>query len=415
MRTLRKMSVQTGAISGSAIKWVVLPLVLLMAAVGAHTYFNYASERESTDDAQIDGHIYPVSSRIDGTLLEVLAENNQVVQPGTILARIDPSYYDATLAKARGELAAASATEMESRQHIRVAQTGTTAELSGAEATIAAQNAKIATAQREVEAATERLATARVRVREAEANAQRAAADLNRMKPLAAKQEISRLQFDAYSATEASNAAALDAAKSHVREAEQAIRVAETKRDEERAHLPEIRARVEGARTGPQQVAALQAGAASSAGKVLEKQAELRQAELNLDYTILRAPVGGMVSQRSMEKGQTVNRGQPLVSIVPLDDVWVTANFKESQLAKMRPGQPVTVSVDAYGREYKGHVDSIAAATGARFSLLPPENATGNYVKVVQRIPVKIVLEKGQNQDHLLRPGMSVMPVVLTK
>ena len=143
--------------------------------------------------------------------------------------------------------------------------------------------------------------------------------------------------------------------------------------------------------------------------------AAIAQAEINLGYTTLRAPVNGMVSERSMEPGQTVSHGQALMAIVPLEDVWVTANFKESQLKNMHPGQPVEIEVDAYGKKYKGHVDSIAAATGARFSLLPPENATGNYVKVVQRVPVKIVLEPGENQDRYLRLGMSVEPKVFVK
>jgi membrane fusion protein (multidrug efflux system) len=190
--------------------------------------------------------------------------------------------------------------------------------------------------------------------------------------------------------------------------------VAQAQMNQERAHLAEVTARVDAARSGPQQVVAKQALAESSVAQVQQKQAAVEQAQINLGYTILRAPVTGLVSQRSMEPGQTVSHGQALMAIVPLEDVWVTANFKESQLVHMHPGQPVEIEVDAYGKKYKGHVDSIAAATGARFSLLPPENATGNYVKVVQRIPVKILFEKDQDPGHLLRPGMSVTPTVLT-
>lgn len=179
--------------------------------------------------------------------------------------------------------------------------------------------------------------------------------------------------------------------------------------------MAEVRARVDATRSAPQQVAAKQAMADSSAALVQVKEALVKQAQIDLDYTTLRAPVSGMVSQRSMEIGQTVSRGQALVAIVPLDDVWVTANFKESQLIHMHPGQPVEIEVDAFGKKYQGHVESIAAATGARFSLLPPENATGNYVKVVQRVPVRIFFEKDQDADHSLRPGMSVSPTVLTK
>jgi membrane fusion protein (multidrug efflux system) len=180
--------------------------------------------------------------------------------------------------------------------------------------------------------------------------------------------------------------------------------------------MSEVRARVEAARSGPQQVVATKARAESSEAQVEQKAAALKQAQIYLDYTTVRAPVSGRVSQRSMEVGQTVTRGQTMVAIVPLENVWVTANFKESQLEHIRPGQSVTVEVDAFGgKKYQAHVDSVGAATGARFSLLPPENATGNFVKVVQRLPVKITFDKDQDKDHLLRPGMSVSPTVLAR
>jgi len=154
----------------------------------------------------------------------------------------------------------------------------------------------------------------------------------------------------------------------------------------------------------------------SAAAKVMSKRADLEQAQLKLEYTVIRAPVSGMISQRNVEIGQIVQPGQPFLAVVPLNDIWVIANFKESQLAKIRVGQKATVSVDAYGGEtFNAHVDSIAAATGARFSLLPPENATGNFVKVVQRVPVKIVFEQGQNPERALRPGMSVVPKVIVQ
>jgi len=398
------------------LKWVAILLVLVALGVGASTYFSYSAVRESTDDAQVDGHIYPVSAMVDGTLLEVLVDNNQYVEAGTVLGRIDARFYEAALAKARGDLAEAVANEKVNRAGIPITSVNTSTQLSGAEAGVTEQTAKIATAQREVDAANERLVTAQARLREAQANAAKADSDLVRMKPLVAKEEISRQQYDAIVAAAAATGAAADSASSQVRAAQQDVRVAETRLDQERAHMSEVQARVDAAHTGPQQVAATQARAESAGAQVQEKEAALRQAQIDLDYTTLRAPVSGLVSQRSMEIGQTVSRGQALVAIVPLDDVWVTANFKESQLARMRPGQPATIEVDAFGeKKYRGHVESIAAATGARFSLLPPENATGNYVKVVQRVPVKIVFDKGQNAEHLLRPGMSVLPTVLTK
>lgn len=399
----------------SIVKWILIPLVTVTLAIAGYMYWSYSSVRESTDDAQIDGHIYPVSAMVDGTLLDVLVDNNQMVQAGAVLAHIDSRFYQAALDKARGDVGEAAANEKEFRTGVPIASIDTSTQLSGAEAGVAEQTAKIATAQQQVYAANERLTTAQARVREAQANAAKADSDLARMKPLVAKEEISRQQYDAVVAASATATAAVDSASSQVKEAQQGVSVTQSQLEQERAHIAELRARVDAARSGPQQVAAKQAQVESSTAQVQQKQAALTQAEINLEYTILRAPVSGLVSQRNMEVGQTVGRGQPLLAIVPLEDVWVTANFKESQLAKMRPGQSVEIEVDAYGKKYRGHVDSVAAATGARFSLLPPENATGNYVKVVQRVPVKILFEKGQDPEHMLRPGMSVSPTVLTK
>jgi membrane fusion protein (multidrug efflux system) len=399
-----------------AVKWAVIILLLAAVAVGATQYFSWTAVRESTDDAQIDGHIYPVGAMVDGTLTEVLVDNNQFVQAGAVLARIDPRTYQAALDKVKADLAVAMATEKERRAGVPIVSIDTSAQSGGAEAGVAEQTAKIATAQQEVSAANERLTTTQARLREAQANAAKADADLVRMKPLVAKEEISRQQYDAIVAAAATATAATDSAASQVREAQEGVKVAQARLDQERAHMAEVRSLVDATRSGPQQVVAKQAMAESSAADVQVKEALVKQAQIDLDYTTVRAPVSGLVSQRSMEVGQTVARGQSLIAIVPLEDLWVTANFKESQLAKMHPGQPVEIEVDAFGeKKYKGHVDSIAAATGARFSLLPPENATGNYVKVVQRVPVKILFEKDQDPQHLLRPGLSVTPTVLTK
>src|SRR3569623_1080305 len=398
-----------------AVKWTIAAVVLIALVIGGFMYWSYASVRESTDDAQIDGHIYNVSAMIDGTISDVIVENNQFVQAGAVLGHIDPRYYQAAVDKARGDLAVATAIAKENRTGIPIATINTTTTLSGAEAAVAEQNAKIATAERQESAAGDRHATAQARVREIQAPAAKANSDLDRMKPLVAKEEISRQQYDAVGAAAANANAAVDSAQSQVKEAQQGISVAQALLDQERAHMPEVRARVAAAQSGPQQIAARQAQAESSVAGVQQKEAALAQAEIDLGYAVLRAPIAGRVSQRNMEVGQTVAKGQPLVSIVPLNDLWVTANFKESQLKNMRPGQPVDIDVDAYGKTYKGHVESIAAATGARFSLLPPEYSTGNYVKVVQRVPVRIFFEPNQDPDHRLRPGMSVTPTVLTK
>ncbi len=400
---------------GTILKWILIPAVLIGLAIGGNAYFSYSAVRESTDDAQIDGHIYPVGAMVEGTLTDVLVDNNQFVQAGTVLAHIDPRTYQAALDKAKADLAEAVANEKERRVGVPIVSIDTSTQTTGAEAAVGEQNAKIATAQQQVNAANEKLVTAQARVREAQANAAKADADLVRMKPLVAKEEISKQHYDAIVASAATATASVDSAMSQVHEAQEGVKVAQAMLDQERAHMPEVRARVDATKSGPQQVAAKQAQVESSSATVQVKEALVKQAQIDLDYTIIRAPVSGLVSQRSMEPGQTVGRGQALVAIVPLEDVWVTANFKESQLAKMHPGQSVEVEVDAYGKTFKAHVDSIAAATGARFSLLPPENATGNYVKVVQRVPVKIVFEKGEDPNHSLRPGMSVTPTVLTK
>jgi membrane fusion protein (multidrug efflux system) len=276
--------------------------------------------------------------------------------------------------------------------------------------------AATASAQKEIDAANARLVTSQAKLREAEANATKAARDVERLRGLLAKDEVSQQQFDAAAAAADAQHAAADSSKSQVTEAEAGIRVAESKLVQAQAGEQQAQAGVRTAQTGPEQVTAMRARAASAQARVQQAKAALAQAELNLQYATIHAPVAGIVSRKMAEVGQIVQAGQPLMALIPLQDVWVTANFKETQLTDMRPGQRATVTVDAYGgKEFKGHVDSIAAATGARFSLLPPENATGNYVKVVQRVPVKIVLDPGQDPEHLLRPGLSVTPTVYLK
>src|SRR5262249_15606150 len=231
-----------------------------------------------------------------------------------------------------------------------------------------------------------------------------------------AKDEVSQQQFDAAAAVAEAQRAAADSARSQVAEAEAGVPVSESHLLQARAQAQQAQATLRSAETAPQQMTQMRARAEAAQAQVAQAKAALDQAELNLQYTTVRAPIKGVVSRKTVEMGQVVQAGQPLMALIPLENVWVTANFKETQLTNMRPGQAAIIKVDAYGgREFKGHVDSIAAATGARFSLLPPENATGNYVKVVQRVPLKIVLDPGQDPDHLLRPGLSVVPTVYTK
>jgi len=270
--------------------------------------------------------------------------------------------------------------------------------------------------QQAVDAARARLATAQARLRENEANATKAAKDVERLKALLAKDEIPQQQYDATVATAQAMSATVDSAQAQVQEAETGIRVAESRLMQARAGESRATAQLHAVQTTPEQVAAQRARVNAAEARVKQLAAAVRQAELSLEYATVKAPVKGIVSRKTVEPGQVIQPGQPLMSIIPLDRVWITANFKETQLEDMRAGQRAAVDVDAYGgKDFNGKVESIAAATGARFSLLPPENATGNFVKVVQRVPVKIVLDEGQDPNHLLRPGMSVTATVSTK
>jgi len=367
-------------------KWVLLAIILIVVGVGYAVWSYYAS-RESTDDAQIDGHIVPISARVGGTVEKVNVDDNQYVEAGTVLVQLDPTDYQVAVDRARAELQDAMASLQAARTGVPLAHTTTSSTLSNAQASLRA-------AQQEVTAS-------QARLREAEAQDKLAADDVRRLAQLVKKDEIPQQRYDTAVTTEQQAAASVDAARAAVSNAQ--------------SHVAQAEAMVQGAQTVPQQLAITRAKAGSAEANVARLQATLQQAELHLQYTVIRAPNTGIVSKKTVEPGEVIQPGQPVLALVNLEDVWVTADFKETQLKNMRPGQPAQIEVDAYGRNYKGHVDSIGGATGARFSLLPPENATGNYVKVVQRVPVKIVFEKGQDPQHLLRPGMSVVPTVLIK
>ncbi len=333
-----------------------------------------------------------------------------------MLVAIDPRDYQIAVERARADLADAVATASAARTGVPIARVETASGVSTASGGVQQADAAVAGTAREIQVAQSNLMSAQAHEREKEATATRAARDVERLRGLVQKDEISQQQFDAAVAQADSARAAADAAKSDVSVAQGGIAVAEQRAASARGAASQAHAGLANARTAPQQLQVTEAHAHSAEARVRQAQAALKQAELNLDHAIVQAPAAGVVSRKSVEPGQVVQPGQPLMALVDLTDVWVTANFKESQLANMRPGQKATISVDALGgKEFQGHVDSIAAATGAKFSLLPPENATGNYVKVVQRIPVRIFLEPGQDPDHLLRPGMSVTPVVLVR
>jgi membrane fusion protein, multidrug efflux system len=372
--------------------------------------------RETTDDAQVDAHVAPIAARIGGTVAEVPVKENQEVEAGAVLVVIDPRDYQVALDKARAELATAEADAAAARVNVPITSTAATSNVSTARGGVEQAQAGIEGAQRAIDAATARVATAEARQREAEANAAKTAKDVERFKGLLAKDEVSQQQYDAAVGAADAARAATDSARSQVQEAQAGISVAQSQLMQARAGATQATAQLQTAQSGPQEVTAQRARAASADAKVLQQRAAVQQAELNLQYTTLRAPMKGIVSRKGVEVGQVVQPGQPLMTVIPLEEVWVTANFKETQLEKMRPGQPAVIEVDAYGgRDFKAHVESLAAATGSRFSLLPPENATGNFVKVVQRVPIRIAIDEKQDAQQLLRPGMSVTAKVYTK
>jgi membrane fusion protein, multidrug efflux system len=390
--------------------------VVVVLVVAVVVWFWVTAGRQSTDDAQVDGHVTQISARVGGSVVRVPVNDNQEVETGAVLVQIDQRDYEVNLERARAELADAQAGAAAAQVNVPITSTTATSNVTTAQGSIEQARGAVDASQKEVEASRARLTTARARLREAQANALKTARDVERLRGLLAKDEVSQQQFDAAVAAADAAKAAADSAASQVVEAEAGIRVAESRLMQARGGQQQAEAGLRTAQTGPEQVAAMRARAESALARVKQSQAALAQAELNLQYTTIKAPQRGVVSRKSVEIGQVIQQGQPLMALIPLDNVWVTANFKETQLTNMRPGQHATVKVDAYGgREFNGHVDSIAPATGARFSLLPPENATGNYVKVVQRVPVKIVLDAGQDAEHLLRPGMSVVPTVYTK
>ncbi len=398
-----------------AARWVILAVLIVLAAAG-YLLWSYYSGRESTDDAQIDGHIVPISAKVGGTVIAVNVDDNQFVDAGKVLVQIDQRDYRNALDRARGDLAQAEAAAQAAVTGVPITRTTTASRLSTAHAGVGAANAGVTAAEKEVDAARAQLSAAQARMREAQARNTLAQQNLARMKQLVSKDEISQQQYDAAVAESSAAAATAEAARAAIAQAEQAVPVAESHVAQAKAALAQAQAGVQAAATAPQEVAATRAQASSAQARIQQMQAAVAQAELNLQYTTVIAPQAGVVSKKSVEVGQVVAPGQPLLAVVPLEDIWVTANFKETQLNHVRVGQAAIIKVDAYGgREYRAHVDSIAAATGARFSLLPPENATGNYVKVVQRVPVKIVFEKGQDPRHLLRPGMSVDATILVK
>jgi len=390
--------------------------ILGVLLVGIGVWLWMTRGQESTDDAQTEAHVVQIAARVGGTVFEVPVKDNQTVAAGATLVQIDPRDYEIAVQRAAAELADAEASAKAAHSNVAVTSTSATSNVTNATGGVSQSRAAIEEAERGIDGATGQLEAARSAVRQAEANANKASRDVERLKGLLAKDEFSQQQYDAAVATADAQRASVDAAKGGAVAADAGLRAAQSRLMQAHVAEEQAHAALRNAETAPQQISVIQARAAAAEAHAQQMRAQLAQAQLNLQYATVKAPVKGLVSRKTVEAGQIVQPGQPLMAIIPLEEVWITANFKETQLQNMRAGQRVTVKVDAIGgREFKGTVDSIAGATGARFALLPPENATGNYVKVVQRVPVKILLEPGQDPDHLLRPGLSATPTVYTR
>jgi len=376
-------------------------LIIIIAAavviVGGLFLWRYLSSYESTDDAQADVHLYPVSARISGYVIRVNVNDNQWVTKGDILVEIDPTDYQVALLQARANLASAEGTARSLNITVPITSVNTVSQLQFTASGIEDASAAVTAAEKQ-------LAAAHQQVEAAQANDVKAQDDLRRYKLLVDKHEVAPQIYDQALASARSSTANVAAAQASESAAQQFVQQAQSR-------LTQATANHAYAQTGPQQVSSTKARVQAAIADVQQKRALVQQAELNLQYTKIIAPVSGVVN-KTVVVGLNVEPGQQLLTVVPLDEVWVTANFKETQLKHMQVGQKAEIHVDSSGRTLRGHVDSFAGATGPLFSLLPPENATGNFVKIVQRVPVKIVLEPGENRDRRLRPGMNVVPDV---
>jgi membrane fusion protein (multidrug efflux system) len=394
----------------------IIILVVAVIAIGAGAYLFLTRGQESTDDAQVDAHVTPIQAQVGGSVQKVAVIDNQQVKAGDVLVVIDPHDYEIALARAQADLANARAEATVAQATGQISDTTATSNVSTAQGGLTQAESGISEAEHGIAVAKARLSAAQAHQKETEANAVKASRDVERFKGLLAKDEVPQQQYDAAVAAAAAQTATVESAKAQVVEAEASVQAAESRLSQARAGREQAGAQLRTAQTVPQQLAASKGHAEAAQARLQLAEVALKQAQLNFDRTTVKAPVAGIVSKKAVEPGQVIQPGQPLMTVIPLDQVWITANFKETQLRDMKVGQPVTVDVDAYGgHEFQGKVDSIAAATGSRFSLLPPDNATGNFVKVVQRVPVKIVLDSNQDPDHLLRPGMSVTPTVHTR
>ncbi len=381
-------------------KFIIIGVVALLVVV-ALLFWWHSTFYEDTDDASISGHLIPVSSRINGHVLKVNFNENQEVKAGTVLVEIDPKDFQVAVDQDEANLEAAEANYESAKVNVPITSIQTTSSISQFGASVEGADAGIRRAQRQFE-------QAQAAVAQADANNIKAQQDLKRYTPLVEKDVISKQQYDQYVATARAQEAQLLESKASAIAAEDQIAIAKQQRSESVAQL-------RNAENGPNQVKVQKSKADQAAAQVEQARAQLEQSRLNLSYTKIIAAADGIITKKSVEIGDNVSTGQNLATLVSLDDVWITANFKETQLHHMQQGQSVKIHVDAYGSDYNGKVTQIGGATGSNLSLFPPENATGNYVKVVQRVPVRIDLDNGEDKDHVLRPGLSVEPTVRVK
>ena len=381
----------------------IIILVVAILIVGALLFYWHSTFFEDTDDAQVNGHLIQISARITGHVVDVPVQENQEVKAGDVLVQLDPHDYETAEQQDEANLEAAEANLQSNTVNIPVTATSVNTNLAAIAATLAQSQEAVVQSQQQLDAD-------RSAIAQADANYVKAKLDVERYTPLVQRDVISKQQFDQAVATAKADEAALNQARSNAAGAEAAVSMS-------RDRVVQTKAQLQNAKTAPEQIRIQKARTAQAAAQVDQMRAALAQAKLNLSYCRIVAPVDGIVTSKSVEVGQNVSNGQNMLTLVSLDDIWITANFKETQLNHMRAGQPVTVSVDAYGgRKYDAVVTQIGGATGSVLSLFPPENATGNYVKVVQRVPVRIDLKnRDEDSDHLLRPGLSVEPKVRVK
>jgi membrane fusion protein, multidrug efflux system len=377
-------------------KRIILFVALLLAVAGGLLWWLHARQFETTDDAQVDGHFAQLSTRVSGTVLYVNpnVENDHFVTAGTVIMRLDPRDYQADFDHAHAILDTKEAEARSAGLQVSITQAAAFSRLHVAEAEEKAAVEIVAEAEAALDAAHRR-------VQQDTAIAGHAERDRARYAALVGKREISRSFYDARE-TDARTAAD-GLAADQAAEAAAVRRVAEAQRA-----VSQRQAEIDAADTAPQQISDARAQSASANASLEQARADLHTSELNLSYTTIYAPVSGVIGHKTVEVGNRIQPGQTLLTIVPIDDIWITANFKETQLRRMHPGEAVTVHVDSFGRDYRGTIEDLAGASGPLFSLFPPENASGNYVKIVQRFPIRIHIDPDQDPEHQLRPGMSV-------